>query len=114
MLGGWCYSIAAIVESKVAAEDGNYQEAATHLQIAHYYSCLLSLPLEQQYHHDVPQTMTHCLRTHYYYLTRAIEVEPVDQHFARILQLHHPLTFAVSLNGNAGVLLSFVSISPSL
>jgi len=39
MLGGWCYLIAAIVESEVAAEDGNYQEAATHfLKIAHYYT----------------------------------------------------------------------------
>ena len=115
LLGGWSYSIAAIAESTVAAEDWKCQEATSHLQVVHYYSCLLPLPPEQHYH-DEPQTMNHCRPTDDYYLWRVHGVEPVDQRFARsCLQLHHPWTFAASLrNGNAGVLLSSVSISPYL
>ena len=115
LLEGWSYSIAAIAESTVAAEDWKCQEATSHLQVVHYYSCLLPFPPEQHYH-DEPQTMNHCLPTDDYYLWRVHGVEPVDQRFARsCLQLHHPWTFAASLrNGNAGVLLSSVSISPYL
>ena len=115
MSGGWWYWVVAIAEEEVAAVDWDFQaHEAAHLQMACHYSCLLPLPSEYQVH-DVPQTMKHSLSTDY--LSRAVEDELIDGRFAMISYPHHhhrSLTFAVSFEENAAVLLSSASIYPYL
>ncbi len=111
MLGGrwkWKYSTVAIVE-EVAVRDWNCQGAASYLppnqndhrflQTLNYSSPLL-LAHEQRVRH-VPQTMNEDFPNDYL---------SVDHPFVVIFQPHHPWTFAVNPNGNAGVVPSAVSI----
>jgi hypothetical protein len=117
LVGGWCYSIVAMVESEVAAEDWKHcQKEATHLppnqydhrllQTLHYLCPLLLLPLlltHEQRVHDLPQTRNEEHLPHDYL--------SADRQVAKKLHPQHPVAKEVTAVTGGGVLFS-VSIYP--